>query len=316
MNTLTWSPTISCISQTIANKGQLRLIVSPYIKLNALRAILRECKDTSQLQVVVRWQSSDLLNGVTDADIYPYLRDKRIPLFRHTSIHLKLFIFNRSTAFHTSGNVTSKGLGLLPQSNLEIGCLVTLTTTDWNKLFALLSQSEQMDDQMYEQSKQYILDNQKHRQSLPSLTLSPSKLKEFTTHSLPASENPMLLYEFYSSELHTAGEWLDQSPEFVHDLFLYSIPTGLTQKQFFLTLEQNFKSNAFTRSLVVFLQRRHSASFGTITSWLANTCADSPRPFRRDLKTTTRHLYNWLAFFYNEISWNKPNYSMVIYWNN
>lgn len=315
MNTLTWSPTIDCIRQTIASEGHLRLIVSPFIKLQALRALVRECKDTSQLQVVVRWQSSDLVNGVTDASIYPYLRDKGIPLFCHRSIHLKLFVYTRSLAFHTSGNVTSKGLGITQRSNLEIGCLVTLKADDWKNLFGLLSLSEEIDDQMFQQAQQYIKENRHRRQSLPPLKLRPAKKKEFSTHSLPACESPQLLYKYYSNELGSVRDWLDESPEFIHDLLLYSIPPGLNEGQFYSTLEKNFKGNSFTRSVVKYLQCRGSASFGALTAWLANTCADSPRPYRRDLKTTTRHLYNWLAFFYAEISWKTPNYSMVLYWS-
>ena len=315
MNALTWSPTIDCIRRTLASEGHLRLIVSPFIKLQALRALIRECKDTSQLQVVVRWQPSDLLNGATDPSIYPFLRDKGIPLFRHKSIHLKLFVFNRSLAFHTSGNVTSRGLGLVPRGNLEIGCLVTLKADDWTNLFGLLSLSEEIDDQMFQQAQQFVEENRHLRESLPPMNLYPAKKKEFSTQSLPACESPQLLYKFYSDKLFSADDWLDESPEFIHDLLLYSVPPGLNESHFYSTLEKNFMANSFTKSMVNYLRSQGSISFGAVTAWLANTCADSPRPYRRDLKTITRHLYNWLAFFYSEISWKRPKYSMVLYWN-
>jgi hypothetical protein len=78
MTALTWSPTIEFVRQTIANEGQLRLIISPFIKIDALRELVEECEDTSQLQVVVRWTSSDLAAGVSDVEIYPYLKERKI----------------------------------------------------------------------------------------------------------------------------------------------------------------------------------------------------------------------------------------------
>lgn len=314
MTALTWSPTIEFVRQTIADEGQLRLVISPFIKLDALRELIDECSDTTELQVVVRWQPSDLVAGVSDVEIYPYLKEKEIALFRHTSIHLKLLVYNRSLAFHTSGNVTRKGLGLAPRNNVEIGCPVTLERGDWSNLLGLLALSEEVDDHMYDQALKYAQDNKRSIEGLPPLNLTPAKAKEFSRNSLPASESPEQLYKFYAGEV-ALDRSLDESPEFVHDLMLYSIPNGLDEERFFSMLGEHFKSSPFTKSLVEFIREQGSARFGAVNGWITEKCSDSPRPYRRDLKTTTRHLYEWLAYFYDEITWDTPNYSMVIYWN-
>lgn len=313
MTALTWSPTIEFVRQTIADEGQLRLIIAPFIKIDALRDLVDECDDTSQLQVVVRWTRRDLVAGVSDVEIYPYLKERKIALFRHPSIHLKLLVYNQSLAFHTSSNVTRKGLGLALQSNVEIGCPVTLEPGDWINLRGLLSTSQEVDDHMYEQARKYVQENKKPLGGLPPLTLTPAKEKQFSRDALPASESPELLYRFYSGELAT-DQLLDESPEFVHDLMLYSIPNGLSEADFFSKLEDAFRAQPFIMSLVQFIRESRSARFGAVNAWITENCSDSPRPYRRDLKTTTRHLYNWLSYFYDEITWNTPNYSMVIYW--
>ena len=61
---LVWSPTVDFVRQTIANEGQLRLIIAPFIKLEALMTLVDACEDISPLQVVVRWQPGDLVSGV------------------------------------------------------------------------------------------------------------------------------------------------------------------------------------------------------------------------------------------------------------
>lgn len=314
MTALTWSPTIEFVRQTIADEGQLRLVISPFIKLDALRELIDECIDTTELQIVVRWQPSDLVSGVSDVEIYPYLKEKRIALFRHTSIHLKLLVYNRSLAFHTSGNVTRKGLGLASESNVEIGCPVTLERGDWHNLLGLLALSEEVDDHMYEQALKYAQDNKRPLEGLPPLNLTPAKAKEFSRDSLPACESPEQLYRFYAGKL-ASGQSLEESPEFVHDLMLYSIPNGLNEAEFLAMLADHFKSSPFVVELVNFIQEQGSARFGAVNAWITEKCSDSPRPYRRDLKTTTRHLYNWLSFFFDQISWDQPNVSMVIYWD-
>jgi hypothetical protein len=313
MSALTWNPTIDFVRKTLASEKKLRLIVSPFIKFDALRELIDECEDTSELQVVVRWLAEDLVAGVSDVEIYPYLKNREIALFRHPSIHLKLYVYNHSLAFHTSGNVTKKGLGLTPNANVEIGCPVTLEENDWRNLLNLLATSEEIDDKMYEQALKYTAENKHQTKKLPPLILTPSTKKDFTLASLPASEDPRQLYHFYTSELDPQTTEAGAA-EFVHDLMLYSLPSGLGEDEFFLKLEENFRKNTFTKSLANFVRKSGSARFGAIKTWIKQQCSDTPRPYRRDLQVVTRHLYNWLSHFYDEISWDVPNHSMIIYW--
>lgn len=48
----------------------------PDLLLDALRDLIDECNDTSQLQVAVRWDASDLVSGASDVEIYPYFKRK------------------------------------------------------------------------------------------------------------------------------------------------------------------------------------------------------------------------------------------------
>jgi hypothetical protein len=139
--------------------------------------------------------------------------------------------------------------------------------------------------------------------------------KDFSINLLPASDNPERLYQYYAGDITSAEQELDDSAGFVHDLLVYSIPAGLSRSEFFETLAENFKSSPFIKSLVEHIRQKSSVHFGGVNSWIAEHCSDTPRPYRHDLKTTTRRLYDWLSFFIKEISWDQPNVSMIIYWN-
>ena len=314
-STLIWSPTVDFVRRSIATQKQLLLVVAPFIKLDALKELLNECEDISQLQVVVRWKASDLVAGVSDVEIYPYLKEIEVPLFRHTSIHLKLLVFNQSLAFHTSGNITKKGLGLIKHGNVEIGCSVQLGRSDWTNLINLLADGEEIDATMYEQARKYAEDHRESTKTLPPMILKPAQEKEFSKDALPASESPEALFQFYSANT-ASGPPIEESAEFIHDIIIYSIPAELAESEFYTVLGERFRTHPFTLSLVSYIQSEGSVRFGAVNAWITEHCSDSPRPYRRDMKTTTRHLYNWLTYFYDEISWDTPNYSMVIYWNN
>ena len=312
---LVWSPTVDFVRQTIAEEKQLLLIVAPFIKLDALTNLVDACDDISQLQVVVRWQATDLVSGVSDVEIYPYLRDKGIPLFRHSSIHLKMLVFNHSLAFHTSGNITRKGLGLISAGNVEIGCSLHLEDGDWFNLLKLLAESLEVDENVYEQAKTYVCDNAKDPDPLSPMILKSSEDKEFSKNALPATESPEVLYQFYSAKMDPRQK-MQEAAECTHDIVVYSIPSGLDEAEFYVFLGKSFKSHPFIAELVAYIQSAESIRFGAINAWITDRCSDTPRPYRHDLKTTTKHLYNWLASYYDEVTWDTPNYSMVIYWNN
>lgn len=84
---LVWSPTYQYLKDKIHEKKQLYLLISPFIKLEALKSLVEICDDISNLKIVVRWSGKDILSQVTDIEIYPYLKDKAIPLYINPSVH-------------------------------------------------------------------------------------------------------------------------------------------------------------------------------------------------------------------------------------
>ncbi len=312
---LVWGPIHNYLVKQLESNNNSRLLISPFITLGALKSLVDPCKDVSQLKIITRWAATDILSGVADLEIYKYLQSKRIPLYLHNSIHLKLFVFNPVSAFHTSGNITHKGLGLSNDANIEIGCLVGLAIRDWEQIFNILNQSFRVDDAVYEKALAYLLENQKKSTAPLALMLNPVQEKDFSTLSLPASPSPEHLYRFYESRADYEATTDELTPAYIHDLLLYKVPEGLGKDAFFDILRTNFKLHPFVSSIVSLIKEFRTARFGQVNAWLQSECSDRPTPYRWELKGNTRILYTWLEYFFKQITWNRPNYSMIIRWN-
>ncbi len=312
---LVWSPTHEYLSARIHQETTLRILIAPFIKLDALAHLLSTCQDTTDLQVIVRWRPQDLVSDVSDLAIYPFLRERRISLYVHPDVHLKLFVFNDAMAFHTSGNITRKGIGLTPDHNIEIGCEVSLATADWEQIFLILNASERVDDEVYARALTYIEANKTKPPPLPPLDLRPLGDKRFSRLSLPSSPNPESLHDYYRSVANNAEPQEDASA-FIHDLNLYCVPPGLTREQFFSVLGRQFRTHPFITAIAGLIKQHGSARFGLVNDWITKNCSDRPTPYRWEMKSATRRLYDWLDSFFPEISWDVPgSHSMVIRWN-
>ncbi len=308
-NVLHWTP---LADQLLTPRGDCLLLIAPFIQRKPLENFIDSLSDISSLQIITRWNSSDIVTGVSDLEIFPFLNDLHVPLYVHSSIHLKLTVFNNDLAFHTSGNITNNGLGLSHAPNIEIGCYVKLNANDWRKIHTLMHSSTAVDSHAYEQAKQYVDANGQKQPPLPPFSVTTeSGEKQFSRHSLPFVQSPELLWHYYSDDIY--GE---SRASYIHDLVLYSVDEpNLTRDEFFCRLNVSFKNHPFISSLASMIRHRRSLHFGAVNSWLTEKCSDQPVPFRWELKPVTNRLYNWLEYFFEEISWDRPNHSQVIYWN-
>lgn len=267
------------------------------------------CADHSELQIITRWDPSSLLSGATDAGVFPYLDDLAIPLYIHPSIHLKLYVFDDSTAFHSSGNITSRGLGLSAHSNIEVGCLTELTQYDWGMILNLLEDSTRVTADVYARARKYVEDNAAPPPPSPPLDLALTARKPFSRLSLPASPDPCALFRFYRGDRLSEDESITA---YAHDIILYHLPSDLDESSFYAHLGEAFTTHPFIESVVQLLREEKEARFGLVNGWITNLCADTPTPYRWELKPATRRLYDWLAHFFDDIEWSRPRHSMIL----
>lgn len=332
---LKWSPLIDAIEANSSSRGKLLYLISPFIQLGALRKTLEVCESAEDLIVITRWTAADILSGVSDIEIYPYLKGRKHRLYINSSIHLKLFVFNDNNVFHCSGNITSKGLGIIESgANIEVGVFGKLELDDWKHLYLLINNSFCVTDKIYEKAVMYYEKYKKEKEQLPPLNLSVRDERTpyvvpfnycsksflepenpFSINSLPAVQTPEKLYELYKDGNPFMQEDKELSIKLVHDLILFEIPLNLQGKEFYDTLKVNFMRNQFISQLLSYIEANAPLRFGTITQWVHENCYDSPMPFRSDIKKYVSILYNWIPFFVKEASWDVPGReSQVMYW--
>tara|TARA_Y100001954_G_C15784555_1_gene591756 strand:+ start:938 stop:1894 length:957 start_codon:yes stop_codon:yes gene_type:complete len=308
---LSWSPLFADYQSGI---GKGTYLISPFIQLEALQELLESKTHCSNLQVITRWKPDDIVSGVSDIEIFGYLKQKEISLFIHDEIHLKMLVCRDSTAFQSSGNITKSGLGLSEVSNVEIGAWCDMTSEDVRKLDDLLANCVAVNDEMYNQAQEYV---KQHKELFPPLPRIEWKVRdmeqEFSRQALPSSPSPSRLWEYYQNL--EAGR--DDAYAFKSDLVKYGIKSeGLSREQFFAELEANFKQVAFVGAFVEYLKSHDSLNFGKARKWLSQNCSERPAPKPWEMSTVLNRLYDWLQELYDEITWDVPGRrSEVIYWH-
>jgi len=311
---LIWSPIHDAIEQRIQLGDKLLLIISPFIKHGALDRLLVTDSFDEETKVIVRWQPFDILNAVSDLSIYHLLEARGVSLYRHEHIHLKLYVFDSNIAFHSSGNLTDRGLGYSKPGNVEIGCFIELNNEDWSSIYTLIGHSLLVNDAIYEQFVEFARNHKLPLAGSATLDLKIPGTEPFLTSSLPAVKTPQDLLAWSIAGVDRTDP--EAVRRFIHDVQLYNIPTSLEESRLEDYLRQSFISQPFVMDIVAHIEEEGSVHFGGINNWIHAHCADVPLPYRWEIKETTNTLYNWLNYFIEEISWDIPGkHSQVIYWN-
>lgn len=290
-------------------------IVAPFVKLEALQRLFESTKPAQGLKLICRWRPGDLVAGVSDLEVFGYLKAKGCELYVNPRIHMKLYVFESNVAVSTSANLTLRGLGYVgvDVANIEVGSDVELTAADWVNLYSVVRGSRLMTPELYARFEEYV----KANPPPPPAATAPDLLgppKQFTLASLPATDSPTELADFYFNPT-AFKERSEAARRGFQDLATFEIPPGLARNEFETVLGNAFRNSPFVVEFVGYLRAERSLRFGAVNTWIYDKCEDVPLPYRWEVKTNTHALYNWLAHFFSEVSWDRPHHSQVIRWN-
>lgn len=306
-----WNPILASIRENLEEGEYLKLIASPFIKLDALK-LLMKLPYANDLSVIVRWGPADLLAGVSDLEIYPYLQELDIPLYINPDIHLKMFLFNSGYAYCGSGNVTCSGLGLSKKGNIEMGHIGFFSLDDHVQARKICDSSRRVTDEIYETYWKYLDRTPSTKTKAPPINLPPEvETKEFLISCLPASRSPDELYSVYKNFEGAGGE---DRIKAISDMCNYGLEQNLDQETFYQALEESFIQSQFVISIVDEIRKERSMRFGAVNEFIHRKCEDVPLPYRWELKERTNQLYNWLCHFHEDLDWDIPgSRSQVIF---
>jgi hypothetical protein len=285
-------------------------IFAPYIKLATLQSLINNHNNCSK--VFVRWEPKDLITGASDIEIYPYLKNKNIVLFRNPRIHLKAYLSSKSCLL-TTANISSRALDLpsTQSPNYEIGTIVeNLTIQDRLYFKSIEQESILITDKVFDQIKEQLEKHHFREDEEFKIEISSAD-KDFLVSALPMSYSISRLVSNYESIETASPQELDC---LIHDLSLYNIPLGLGNSEMLQKLTQSFFNHKFIQAFLRNLGIKDEIYFGEAKSWIQKNCANVPIPRRWELTENTQILFRWIVeLSKGQYKVDRPNYSERLY---
>ncbi len=137
------------------------IIFCPFISYKGIKKCFEYISSTERKKIIIvtRWRTLDIISGVSDISIYPFLKDKGVEVFHNDLIHMKIFIKNKTECLFGSANITETAMGISNISNIELIKHDRIDIGFYSKFEEILNNSVRIDDEFYKSMKQIKLDN-------------------------------------------------------------------------------------------------------------------------------------------------------------
>ncbi len=290
-------------------------IICPFIRVEALKSILDECK-TREIAVITTWNPADIAEGYSDLSIYPWLRQRGAFLYVNSRLHAKVIVRDYTSGILSTANITGKALGLVKNSNIEAAVeLAKFTEQDQLWLHQTLCQSVLVQDSYHRELEAFMGSMPAPQKPEASDGFDDRKFgaqAPFLLSNLPQCVSPSSLL---SQVLALQGGRPPTDPIelqcVLHDMALFDLKLEDSPDQTAHTLTKAFSAHPFIFALKEFIAERRF--FGEVKEWLQSTCTNVPIPRRKDLTVHVQILLEWLATLEpTRFAVTRPNYSQCI----
>ena len=266
------------------NAGNGVAIISPFIKVNAIRSLLDVIPSHAYLRCVTRWLPREIAAGVSDPEILEILEERgNSSLSLVDRLHAKLYIAG-DRCLAGSANVTLAGLGEGGDyNNIEVLVETTITDPGIAATLAEISQAERPATKIVAQTARRLADS-----------ISASMTPEVAIEEpwFPASRRPEHAYMFYTQPPSGYAGAADLM--LLTDLATSNLQPGLEEREFqaavrsllasipiAATLLEASEDTTLTRAEArVYLEKITGDEFSTNDLWLA--------------------FVNWMAYFFSD----------------
>lgn len=269
------------------------IIVSAYIKIQALKEIDLYLTSNIEKILLVRFRKSDIIANSTDIELYDYCKTHGWKMYFNFDLHSKIYVFDKNTYLIGSANATLSGLGLREHSNIESAVIGNCNPTNYSKILEVFNDSNLMDDniisefinQIYDKSSIIFEEWFLHEIKIPK----KSSLKNLWVCDFPSGKDPLKPNE---QDLQLLG-LSNENP----------INLSLVKK--------NFKSLKCYEWLL--LNVEYEIYFGELTAKLHDVLIDDPKPYRKEVKEILSTLLQWvISLQIGDFIIDRPNYSQRI----
>jgi len=282
-------------------KSQSKLIIfSAFIKSKAFNWLVPQVAEKNlNVKIVARWDINDLLSGVSDLSIYERCKELNWEFRVNTTLHSKLYLIDSSIGYLGSNNLTGAGLGLNTNNNIEFSTEISPDMGDLQKIDKYLNSSILMNDELYEEIKQFVEKNKSTKDRIKWPDSIMDKLKTNTDYlwvdNFPLS-NP--LQNNFSEEFH-------------RDEKIFA-NIAFDDKE---SLKDAFMSSHVTQWIIKHLneQEEKVLFFGALSSLIHNSLLNDPKPYRKEIKDLIANFFAWVQYLDLEvIIVEQPNHSQCL----
>lgn len=265
------------------------VIYSAFVKINALKWLADLIPSSTMVQIIARWQVNDLVVNASDIEAYSFCKNMGWQFGIQNTLHSKVFIFDKTTIFVGSANLTDRGLSISKNGNIEIGTILDANIQDLSKLDKLAGDVIWLNDNLFEHIYKHI-----------------NGIKENTQNNISWSKELKLILEkpinflwinelFWTSPDEILNPNLDNK-DHQHDIDLLDLDIQYLSPQL---IDQKFiNSNAykFLLNQIENSDENKHKNFGWVTHLFHNAVLDDPPPYRSSIKHYVKSLFAWLEW--------------------
>lgn len=291
------------------------VLVSPFIKLNAIKKIIETLSADASIKCYTRWRCDEIVQGISDIEIWDLLNQrKNSQLFLIHNLHSKYYRFD-SQIFIGSSNLTKSGLNWSPTSNFET--LINLSDSDLTQNdfeFQLSLLGKVVDQKQYERTADLV---EKYRLENPNIKLNFEALYDLAEINLdsdvnsnnfkrnsiwaPVTRSPEILFDIYSGNLDAISKTTLVGA--LDDLGHLDLPSNLRLIDFNLEVKHRLLMEPLLEDIDNFLIQ--SRRFGEMRELLEKLSIS-------DASHSWQTLMRWLLFFAGDLYQSKTaNYSEI-----
>jgi len=286
------------LDQELAKVQDGLQIISAYCTKNALEYVdSKILAPHVNKRLMVRFRLGDVLSGATEFSIYEYCKQHDWNLFIQFDLHAKTFIFDKKRWVVGSANLTSKGIGLVDDCNLEMAVLADVDEIELQKINAMFEKSTQMTDELYEFMKKQLKDTKPGDKSCTEWS------KEI--FDLINDEIITLFAQDFPKSKSTDNILPD-------DYLMLGLKNGTTDRAL---IKAAFISTIAFKWLVQILKVAENKQlyFGAITEQLHTALVNDPRPYRKEVKELLANLLTWITELeIRSVKIERPKHSQLI----
>lgn len=274
------------------SKGDIRYIFAPFVQSGTLRKVISD--SNADTIIITRWRHADLVSGVSDPEVFKFVREHGYTLKIHPQIHAKVYSWDLDDAFVGSANMTKPGMGLSDNPNVEVLLgPIQLPIQTQIELRKTEKEAHLVTRDDYEKALEVVESTETAVPDYDDIDIGEDP--EFLISQLPMTENPDLVITVLAEDHDRAIDDLDpvQRRCVLHDISTYSLDDLRERPEVEVrdALRERFKNHEFISMIMDHMDP--CIYFGEMKALVQEKCADVPTPSRRELTDNVQVLYNW-----------------------